>query len=139
MGGSLTEQKKDEEVRFMKLDEIHTVKVVEHIKDVDVPQYKDVEVERAILKDVEVEVPRYKDVEVKRCIIKDEDITPLVEQAVGKILAHTLAQLNQVRADILRMIPNIEATVKQAADRAAREILNDVEIKIEADTRLKVE
>lgn len=139
MGGELTEKKKDEEIRFMKLDEIHTVKVVEKTKVVEIPKFRDVEVDRLVYTDVEVQRPIFKDVEVKRYVVKDEDITPLVEQAVKKMLAKFEAKLDKACSDMLLLMPKIETKVKASAEEAVRELINKTKLQIYADTKLKVE
>jgi hypothetical protein len=141
MGGDLTEKKQEEKVYSYNVGELNlnTVNVIERTRIVEVPDYKTVEVINPVLKDKEIEVPVFKNVEVKRCIIKDEDITPLVEQAAKKILAKFEARVDKLCSDMVSLIPNIENAVKTVAEKAAKDIVSDISIKIEADTKLKVE
>lgn len=86
-----------ENVSLLDVREIHTIKVVEHIKDVVVPNF--------IEKDVEV--PKYREVNIDRPIIKDKEV--VVEKI--KIEDVTNAIINEILSRVKELIEKTQIEV----------------------------
>ena len=114
--GALTEKTTNE--HLYKLDELHTVKVIEEIQHVSVPVYEEKIVEVPVYRDVEVEVPVFIDMEVETYSIKEKGIQSLVNKAV-KPLIDELHRLEKQRMDLGEI-------VTRAVDRAVAKAFADL-------------
>lgn len=80
-------------VKLIKLDELHTVRVIEEPKIVDKLVYKDVEVLRPVFKNVEISKPVFVDqkVEVTKIILNERDVTKEIQTAIRQSV-HEITQ-----------------------------------------------
>lgn len=86
-----------ESVQFIKIDELHTIKVVEHEKDVIVPKFVEKVIEVPVFKEVEIIRPRFKEVEVEIEVpkVREKDITEYIKEQVNLAIQGVLLQFTK--------------------------------------------
>ncbi len=91
MGGNLTDKK--EEISFIKLDELHTVKLVTKIKEVVVPEFVKKEVTQPVYKEVEYEKPVLKRKEYIIPRLKEEDLLDYLKEVLPPLLKEMVVDI----------------------------------------------